>query len=283
MKEYSKNIVIGNDVKIGKNVYLGHNCVIEDNVCIGDDVFIDNNTIIRSNACVNDRCLIGSNCIIGEYAVNTRELNTDEKQVTIGKDAIIRSGTIIYSGSVIGDHFQTGHHVTIREGTEIGNNVSIGTISDIQGNCRIGNYVRLHSNVHIGQLSIIDDFVWIYPYSVLTNDPTPPSDVFRGVHVCSFAVICTSAVILPGLEIGQDSLVGAGAIVTKSVLPYSVALGNPARAVGDVRDIKSKCTGKSIYPWRKHFKKYMPWEKEEFDKWYEQLSSSEKSKYRINE
>lgn len=140
----------------------------------------------------------------------------------IGADALIRSWSIVYTGSEIGEHFQTGHQVTIREKSSIGDHVSVGTLSDIQGNCEIGNYVRLHSNVHIGQLSKIDDYVRIFPYVVLTNDPTPSSENFVGVHVRSFAIVATSSVILLGIEIYEDSLVAAGVVVTKDVPQYAV-------------------------------------------------------------
>ena len=202
--------------------------------------------------------------------------------MTIGRDALIRSGSIIYAGSDIGDDFQTGHQVTIREQSHIGNNVSVGTLSDIQGNCRIGNYVRLHSNVHIGQLSVVDDFVWLFPYVVLTNDPTPPSENFVGVHVHSFAIVATGSIIMPGLDIGQDSLIGAGAIVTKPVDPYSVVVGNPAKCISDVRKVKSKITGEPVYPWRDHFGNHMPWEETGFNKWYESLDISEKRSFTID-
>lgn len=98
----------------------------------------------------------------------------------------------------MGDYFQTGHQVTIREKSRIGHHVSIGTLSDIQGDCEIGNYVRLHSNVHIGQKSVIHDYVWIFPYVVLTNDPTPPSEELVGVEIKSFAIVATGTVVLPG-------------------------------------------------------------------------------------
>ena len=70
-------------------------------------------------------------------------------ELTIGENAIIRSGSVLYSVSSIGDHFQTGHHATIREQSVIGSHVSVGTLSDIQGDCVLGNYVRLHSNVFV--------------------------------------------------------------------------------------------------------------------------------------
>ena len=279
-----KNCIIGENVQLGEGVSLGYNCIIEDNVTIGDNSFIDSNTIIRSGVSIGNDAFVGSNCIIGEYWMDfCSDRKHHDHPLTIGNKALIRSGSIIYAGSIIGNNFQTGHQVTIREKCEIGNNVSAGTLSDIQGNCKIGNYVRMHSNVHIGQLSVIDDYVWIYPYVVLTNDPTPPSNEFIGVHLHSFAIVATGSIIMPGLDIGQDSLIGAGAIVTKSVEPYAVAVGNPAKQVSDVRKIKNKITGELAYPWREHMSNYMPWDGIGFKEWYENLEIKEKEQIVIVE
>ena len=277
-----ENCRFGNKIICGNNVVIGHNCIIEDNCVIGDNVYIDSNTIIRSFTEIGSNSFIGSNCIIGEYWMdfcNDRLIH--EHKLHIGQEALIRSGSIIYSGSTIGIKFQTGHHVTVREKAKIGDHVSVGTLSDIQGNCKLGNYVRLHSNVHIGQLSMIDDFVWIFPYVVLTNDPTPPSENFVGVHIHSFAIIATGAIIMPGLDIGQDSLVGAGAIVTKPVNNYCVVVGNPAKTISDVRSIRNKITGEAVYPWRHHFNNYMPWKDSDFESWYASLDLDTKDYFSI--
>lgn len=271
------NCIISKKAMIGCGVTFGHNCIVEDGAVIKNNVFIDSNTIIRAGVVIGEGTSIGSNCIIGEYQMDFyKDHEYHEHILTIGKNSLIRSGSIIYNGSSIGDHFQTGHQVTIREKASIGNHVSVGTLSDIQGNCKIGNYVRLHSNVHIGQLSEIDDYVWIFPYVVLTNDPTPPSENFVGVHVKSFAIVATSAIIMPGIEIGQDSLVAAGAIITKNVEPYAVVAGNPGKQKSDVRKIKNKITGEPVYPWRQNFDRAMPWENIGFEKWYETLSIDDK-------
>lgn len=213
---FGKNCIIDEKVQIGENVVIGHNCIVEANVQIGDNTYIDSNTIIRSGTQIGANSFIGANCIIGEYLMDFCVSKVSGNYaLKIGKDTLIRSGSIIYTDSVIGDGFQTGHQVTIREKSKIGNHVSVGTLSDIQGNCSIGNYVRMHSNVHIGQLSVVDDFVWIFPYVVLTNDPTPPSNDFIGVHIHPFAIVATGALVMPGVEIGQDALVAAGCTVTK--------------------------------------------------------------------
>lgn len=277
------NCIVAEDVKFGNNVTLGHNCIIENNVIIGDNTYIDSNTIIRSHTAIGEGSFIGSDCIIGEYWM---DFCVDHQQhihpLNIGNNALIRSGSIIYSGSDIGNDFQTGHRVTIREKSKIGNHVSIGTLSDVQGNCTIGNYVRMHSNVHIGQLSLVDDFVWIYPYVVLTNDPTPPSNNFVGVHIHPFAIVATGSVVMPGIEIGQDALVAAGCIVTKNVSDYAVVMGNPGKVKADVRNIKSKITGEPVYPWRHNFNHYMPWEESDFVTWYSSLNFEEKKAHKID-
>ncbi len=277
------NNFFGKNVVIGENVKFGFNVIIEDNVVINSNSYIDSNTIIRSNVVIGENTFIGSNCIIGEY-LNDFCLDRIQHvhELIIGENSLIRSGTILYAGSNIGNNFQTGHRVTIRENTIIGNNVSVGTLSDIQGNCKIGNYVRMHSNVHIGQLSIVDDFVWIYPYVVLTNDPTPPSNNFKGVHIHSFAIVATGSIVLPGIDINEDSLIAAGAIVTKNVDEYSVVGGNPAKVIGDVRKIKSKFTNEYVYPWRYHFDNYMPWKDSDYDTWYKNLNIEELSQYTID-
>ena len=275
--QIGRNSILGENVSLGNNVVIRDNCIIEDNVVLGDNVYIDSNTIIRSDVSLGADSTVGANCIIGEYQMDFyRDRSHHAHPLNIGQNALIRSGSIIYSGSDIGDNFQTGHQVTIREKARIGNNVSVGTLSDIQGNCDIGNYVRMHSNVHIGQLSKIDECVWIFPYVVLTNDPTPPSENMLVVHIHSFAIVATSTVVLPGIEIMSDSLVGAGSVVNRDVEPYAVVVGNPAKQRADIRDMKNKITGEKVYPWRYHFDRAMPWEGIGFDEWYNSLDEDYK-------
>lgn len=253
----------------GKNVVIREGTVIGDGVTIEDDVFIDFNCIIRENVTIKKGSTIGANCIIGEYQMDFYQDRSrlNVHSVVIGEHAIIRSGTIIYGDCTIGNDVQMGHRVTIRENTVIGDNVSIGTLSDIQGNCVIGDYSRLHSNVHIGQLSKVGKYVWIYPYVVLTNDPTPPSEHFVGVEVEDFAVIATGSIIMPGLKIESDTLVAAGAIVTKDVLKGNVVGGNPAKVISTIDRIKNRFTGEQVYPWRYTFDRGMPWQKIGYEEW----------------
>ena len=253
----------GNNVVIKEGVRLGKNIVIE------DDVTIDYNCIIRDNVRIKSGTYIGPNCVIGEYLNDFYNGEGYENpQLVIGEKSVIRSGAVIYAGCEIGDRLQTGHNVTIREYTKLGTHVSLGTLTDIQGHCTIGDYTRLHSNVHIGQKSKIGSYVWIFPYVVLTNDPTPPSDELLGVTIESFAVVTTGAIILPGVTIHSDSLVAAGAVVTKDVMPGEVVGGVPGKVISDTSKIKNHIDGRSVYPWRYSFDRGMPWEGVGYDEWF---------------
>ncbi len=264
--------MIYTSTKMGKNVIIKEGVIIGKNVIIEDDVYIDYGCIIRDNVHIKKGSFIGARSIIGEYLMDFYKDKTNKVHpLVIGENALIRTENVIYGNTTIGNNFQSGHKATIRENTKIGNNVRLGTLSDIQQQCSIGNYVSIHSNCFIGEESKISNYVWIFPHVVVTNDPTPPSDRLFGVTIDSFAIIASRSLLLPGIHIHEDALVGAGAIVTKDVAKETVVVGNPAKEICSVREIKNKITGKSVYPWRYSFKRGMPWENSDFDTWYNSL------------
>lgn len=253
-----------------KNYFGIHpTAIIGENVSFGKDVTIGPRTIVYDNSVIGDGTFIGPDCIIGEpnVAIHIERDAYMNPTLLIGSNSLIRSGSILYAGSTLGENFECGHRVTIRERANIGHHVRIGTLSDIQGHCDIGNYVRLHSNVHVGHKSKIKDYVWIFPYVVLTNDPHPPSSTLVGVTIEEFAVIATMSVVLPGVTIGKDALIGASSLVRSDVPAEAVVVGNPGKQVASVRDIKSKFDGSSVYPWRETFDRGMPWHGVGYDQW----------------
>jgi len=252
--------------------------LIGENVSIGEGVSIGPRSIVYDNVELGDNCVVGADVTLGEptAAIHADPDNYENPPLVIGAGAHIRSASILYAGSTFGPRLETGHRVTIRENTKTGENFRVGTVSDIQGHCEFGDFVRLHSNVHIGQQSRIGNYVWIFPYVVLTNDPHPPSDLLVGCVVEDFAVIATMSVILPGVRIAKDALIGAGSIVLEDVGEEDVIVGNPGKRVASVRDIKSKQDDTAVYPWRYHFDRGMPWE----DIGYEQWSAGRKRESR---
>ncbi len=228
--------------------------IVSKTAIIGPGVTIGPFSIIHDDVQIGGGTKIGSHCELG--VVNHL---TEGAPLTIGANSFIRSHSVFYSASQFGDGLVTGHRVTVRERTIAGQNFQIGTLCDIQGHCEIGDYVRFHSNVHVGQKTKICNFVWIFPYVVLTNDPHPPSSVLIGCVIEDFAAIATMSVVLPGVKIGHHSLVGAHSSVAKDVEPDTVVAGSPARFICATSKIKLKDgSGAPAYPWTDHFRRGYP-------------------------
>lgn len=228
--------------------------VVSPKAKVGAGVSIGPYTIVYDNVVIGDATQIESHCEIGHPTKLA-----EGQPLVIGPSSLIRSHSVFYEGSTFGEGLVTGHRVTVREKTVSGRNLQIGTLGDIQGYCRIGDFVRFHSNVHIGQRSTIGNYVWIFPYVVLTNDPHPPSEILEGVTIEDFVAIATMSVILPGVSVKQGALVAAHSSVSRDVEPDTVVGGSPAKFICDTSKIKLKNgSGESAYPWRKHFHRGYP-------------------------
>jgi acetyltransferase-like isoleucine patch superfamily enzyme len=249
MKFNHRNVYISPNARLGQNVKIGDNSTIYDNVEIGDNVVICND------------------CVLGEPLSSYYHDDRYENPVTvIGRDSLVRSHSIIYAGCEIGANFSSGHRITIRENTVIGHHGSVGTLCDIQGQVKIGDYCRLHSNVHISQTCSLADFVFLYPFSVMTNDPYPPSSQVKGGHIASFTQVGVHAVILPGVQVGENCLIGANSVVGKKVPDFSLAMGDPVRVVMDIRKYVVMGQGRP-YPWMNRFDRGMPWQGVGYENW----------------
>lgn len=159
------------------------------------------------------------------------EYSPNSKPPVIGSNYTIRSNSIIYNDVVIGDNFRTGHNVVIRENTNIGDDVLIGTNTVIEGDVIIGNDVSIQSNVYIPTNSVIEDNVFIGPCACFTNDKYPVRINYelQGPKVRRGASIGGNTTFLSNVEVGEGSIVAAGAIVIHSVPPFYLAIGTPAR------------------------------------------------------
>jgi acetyltransferase-like isoleucine patch superfamily enzyme len=228
---------------------------------LGEGVTVGAFSVVHEGVELGEEAVVGSGVVLGEPTADFYHASSYEPlPCRIGARAVIRSHAVIYAGATIGDDFQCGHHVTVREGSAIGSNVRIGTLSDLQGDLTIGDHVRLHSSVFIPQGTTIEDFVWIFPHAVLTNDPHPPSDTCtEGPTIRRFAAIAAHATIMPGIEIGEGALVGAKALVRGDVPPGTVVVGVPGRIVGKTADIECR-DGRlnNVYPWWTHFRRGYP-------------------------
>jgi acetyltransferase-like isoleucine patch superfamily enzyme len=239
-----------------RNEMIHPTALISEGAILGSNVTVGPFSIIHEGVTIGNGSRIGSHCEVGVFS----DL-ASEKTLVIGEDSHIRSHSIFYVGSIFGKSLTTGHRVTIRENTIAGSDFQVGTLGDIQGDCTIGDYVRLHSNVHVGKYSKIGNFVWIFPYVVLTNDPHPPSDVCNGVTIGDYSVIATMSTILPGVNVSEGALIGAHSLVNRDVASNTIVAGVPAKTIGPTSRIKlTNAPEESAYPWRRHFHRGYPLE-----------------------
>lgn len=221
---------------------------------LGKGIEIGPFSIVHENVVLGERTKVGAYCELGIPTPLG-----DGTPLFIDDDSLIRSHSVFYESSLFGPGLTTGHRVTVRENTIAGTGFQIGTSSEIQGDCSIGDYVRFQSNIFVGKKTNIGNYVWILPYVVLTNDPTPPSNVMIGCTIEDYASIAAASVVLPGVTVGHHSLVAAQACVTKSVPPHMVVAGVPARVIGEASAIKLRDgSDMAAYPWTEHFTRGYP-------------------------
>ena len=148
---------------------------------------------------------------------------------------------VIDEGCTIGKGTRIWHFSHIMSGCAIGQDCTIGQNVVISPDVVIGNRVKIQNNVSVYTGVICEDDVFLGPSCVFTNVINPRSAIsrkhqYQSTHVEKGATIGANATIICGHKIGRYAMVGAGAVVTKDVLPYELVVGNPARRIGWVSE-----------------------------------------------
>ena len=188
---------------------------------------------------VADNCIVLEDVILGYPTADillelrakqtaTEYLNYDG--TTINEHAVIRSHSVFYRDVVVGHHVRTGHRVTVREGCRVGNHVLIGSNVVIDSHCRIGSHVSIQSNVYLPTGTQVGDHVFLGPNCVILNDryPIRTGSKLDGPTLERGVTVGGNVTILPGVRLGEGCFIGAGAVVTKDVPSWHLAIGNPA-------------------------------------------------------
>ena len=140
----------------------------------------------------------------------------------------------------IGEGTKVWQFVVILKGARIGRDCNICAQTLIEGDVVVGDRVTVKSGVQLWDGTRVEDDVFIGPNVTFTNDRYPRSkqypDEFSGIRICKSASIGANATILPGITIGKEAMVGAGAVVTRDVPSKAIVVGNPARIIRYVEE-----------------------------------------------
>jgi UDP-3-O-[3-hydroxymyristoyl] glucosamine N-acyltransferase len=223
--------------ELAPGLMLGHDVEIGEEAELGAAVVIHSGTVIGAGCEVQDGAVLGKRPRLGRSSSAPRG---ELEALVLEPGAVVCAGAVVYAGARIGAGTVVGDQAQVRERTVIGADSMIGRGTGIENDVRIGSNVRVQSNCYLAARAVLEDDVFVGPGVVTTNDDTMGrhGDDFElaGPVLRRASRIGGGVVLTPGVEIGAEAFVAAGALVTRNVAERSVVMGVPARAVREVGD-----------------------------------------------
>jgi acetyltransferase-like isoleucine patch superfamily enzyme len=157
----------------------------------------------------------------------------------IGEGTVVSTGAIVFAGAKVGARVILGDQSCVRERVVVGEDVVIGRGSLVENDTTIGAMTKIQADAYITAYSTLEEHVFVAPCVVTTNDDfmgrtERRHELIKGPTIRRGARIGGGAILLPGVVIGEEAFVGAGAVVTKDVEPRMLVVGNPARVLRPV-------------------------------------------------
>jgi acetyltransferase-like isoleucine patch superfamily enzyme len=207
-------------------------------------------TEISETAIVYPGTVVGEGCRILDYAVVGKQPTLSPRSTTaredlppleLGQGSIVSTGAVVFAGTSLGERVIVGDQSCVRERCTIGDDVVIGRGALVENDTAVGARTKIQAEAYVTAYSTLEEDVFIAPCVVTTNDNfmgrTEKRHALRkGPTIRRGARIGGAAILLPGLEIGEEAFVGAGAVVLKDVPARAVVVGNPARQIREVPD-----------------------------------------------
>lgn len=219
----------------GVNVIVSPGAIVEEDVILGNGVVVHERARVGRGTIVHDNAVLGRLPMVAGIIQRTprRELVWLE----IGQHCVIGANAVLYVGTLIGDDTLIGDLTSIREECRIGAHVVIGRGVMLNYNIEIRDRARIMDASHFGGDAIIEEDVFVGPHVCTANDNTiglRPGVARQGPRLCRGASIGIGAILLANVTVGDQAIVGAGALVNRDVPARKIALGMPARVIGDV-------------------------------------------------
>ena len=203
---------------------------------------------IAETAVVYPGTVIGEGCKILDYAIVGKQPTLSPRSTAkreelppleLGAGTIVSTGAVVFAGTTVGERAIVGDQACVRERCTIGDDVVIGRGSLVENDTSVGALTKIQAHAYITAYSLLEDNVFIAPCVVTTNDnfmgrTEQRHDLVKGPTIRRGARIGGGAVLLPGIEVGEEAFVGAGAVVLKDVPARALVVGSPARQIREV-------------------------------------------------
>jgi acetyltransferase-like isoleucine patch superfamily enzyme len=193
-------------------------------------------TVLGEGVKVLENAVVGKQPALSPRSTAKRE---PLQPTQIGDDTIVSTGAIVFAGSRIGARVIVGDQACIRERVEIGDDVVVGRGVLVENDTTIGALTKIQAEAYITAYSTLEENVFIAPCVVTTNDnfmgrTEKRHDLIKGPTIKRGARVGGGAILCPGIVVGEEAFIGAGAVVTKDVDPRMLVVGSPARVLRTV-------------------------------------------------
>jgi len=205
---------------------------------------------VAETAIVFPGTVTGKGCKILDYAVVGKQPTLSPRSTAkreelppleLGAGTVVSTGAVVFAGTTVGERVIVGDQACVRERCTIGDDVVIGRGSLVENDTSIGALTKIQAHAYITAYSLLEDNVFIAPCVITTNDnfmgrTEKRHELIKGPTIRRRARVGGGAVLLPGIEIGEEAFIGAGAVVIRDVPPRALMVGNPARQLREVPD-----------------------------------------------
>ena len=205
-------------------------------------------TEVADTAIVYPGTVIGEGCKILDYSVVGKQPTLSPRSTAkreelppleLGAGTIVSTGAVVFAGTAIGERVIVGDQACVRERCTIGDDVVNGRGSLVENDTSVGALTKIQAHAYITAYSLLEENVFIAPCVITTNDnfmgrTDKRHELVKGPTIRRGARVGGGSVLLPGIEIGEEAFIGAGAVVLRDVPARAVMVGSPARQIRDV-------------------------------------------------
>jgi acetyltransferase-like isoleucine patch superfamily enzyme len=193
-------------------------------------------TVVAEGCKILDYAVVGKQPTLSPRSTAKRE---ELPPLRLGAGTIVSTGAVVFAGTSLGERVIVGDQACVRERCTIGDDVVIGRGSLVENDTTVGALTKIQAHAYITAYSTLEDNVFIAPCVITTNDnymgrTEKRHELVKGPTIRRGARVGGGAVLLPGIEVGDEAFVGAGAVVLGDVPPRAVVVGSPARRIRDV-------------------------------------------------
>lgn len=231
------------DALLADDVVIGPGAVIHAGARIGAGTTVGSSAVINPDVAVGTRCLIEAGAVLGKrprLRPGSSAAGAALAVLEVGDGVTVCVGAVLYAGVRIENEAIIGDQACVRERSVVGPRSVVGRGSTVDFDCAVGEHVSIQTGVYVTAFSVVEDEVFLGPGVCTTNDHTMGRhERSSGLAGATFRRGCRvggGVVLVPGVVVGEEAYVAAGAVVTRDVAPRAVVMGVPARVVRSVPD-----------------------------------------------